>query len=492
MMKVFKFKWLLFLLLTACSCTQAGDLTEMEDEDAGENPEEEQVVKRPNILLVVADDLGYEVGCYGDQQARTPNIDAFAQEATLFENAFISQASCSPSRSSILTGLFPHQNGQVGLSHLGFQMNEKYLSIPTYLKGEGYATGILGKLHIEPVDAFDFDFMCGGFDTPYKGEESNFTKTPRKLITQSGKEKFEVEKFSRMVVDMVDSAASFIGSAEEKPFFLMMNILDPHRPFFNQVDGFPAQMISHGEVELYPWMKGVTNIEGRKKEIAAFLNGTQRTDEMLGRMVQKLKDDGQYDNTLIIFIGDHGAPFDRAKGSNYEAGVRVPMIVKFPDQKAPSRYVGYTSSTDIFPTILELMNKGPKMDLPGSSFVTDRADQQMAFTEWEAHLGKEIDPRRAISTPKYKLIHHLFADFLRKQKGHPDYNYYKSMTQFELYDLENDPYEKNNLYIKPQYLPVVDSLNVYIEEWRQRTNDPYLKQERQQEFMDKITGEGGA
>ncbi len=113
----------------------------------------------PNILLVTADDLGLQLGCYGDTIAHTPNLDRFAGEGVRFTRAFVTQASCSPSRSSMLTGLYPHQNGQIGLSHRGYSIHDSTIpTLPGELKKAGYTTGIIGKLHVNPESCFPFDF----------------------------------------------------------------------------------------------------------------------------------------------------------------------------------------------------------------------------------------------------------------------------------------------------------------------------------------------
>ena len=113
---------------------------------------------RPNVLLIVSEDNGPELGCYGDPYARTPNLDRLASEGIRFERAYVPQAGCSQSRASFLTGLFPHQHGQIGLATWGFRLYRKDTpNLPRSLKQAGYRTGIIGKLHINPASAFPFD-----------------------------------------------------------------------------------------------------------------------------------------------------------------------------------------------------------------------------------------------------------------------------------------------------------------------------------------------
>lgn len=105
---------------------------------------------RPNLILVTADDMGLQLGCYGDRVATTPHMDRHAREGVRFSRGYVTQASCRSSRSSMLTGLYPHQNGQIGLAHLGYSMRPDVLTLPSLLRQSGYRTGIIGKLHVGP------------------------------------------------------------------------------------------------------------------------------------------------------------------------------------------------------------------------------------------------------------------------------------------------------------------------------------------------------
>ncbi|HJN17287.1 MAG TPA: sulfatase-like hydrolase/transferase, partial [Armatimonadota bacterium] len=152
--------------------------------------------QRLNILLITTDDMGPELGCYGDPFARTPNLDRLAADGTLFEQAYVTQASCSPSRSSMFTGLYPHQNGQVGLSHRHYSMRPGLPTLPKLLKGAGYRTGIIGKLHVAPAADLPFDMR-----SPLKVQQTR-----------------EVDR-------VADAASAFITDSPD-PFFLMVNYMD--------------------------------------------------------------------------------------------------------------------------------------------------------------------------------------------------------------------------------------------------------------------------
>ena len=165
----------------------------------------------PNILLIVSEDNGPELGTYGDPYARTPNLDRLAADGVRFDRAFVAQAGCSPSRASFLTGLYPHQNGQLGLATWGFRMyREDTPNMARSLKEAGYRTGLIGKLHVNPESAFPFDFKA----IP----TANFQR--------------------KNLADYARHAESFFG-ASDQPFFLSVNYPDAHRPWLRQAEGLP-------------------------------------------------------------------------------------------------------------------------------------------------------------------------------------------------------------------------------------------------------------
>jgi N-sulfoglucosamine sulfohydrolase len=167
--------------------------------------------ERPNILLIVSEDNGPELGCYGDPYVKTPVLDDLATRGVRFAQAYVPQAGCSQSRAAFLTGLYPHQNGQIGLATWKFRMvREDTPNIVRSLKQSGYRTGIIGKLHINPASAFPFDMK--------KIPSANFNRK-------------ELSLYAKHAEDFFD--------AGDKPFFLSVNYPDAHRPFLNQVQGRP-------------------------------------------------------------------------------------------------------------------------------------------------------------------------------------------------------------------------------------------------------------
>ncbi len=179
----------------------------------------------PNILLIVSEDNGQNLGCYGDPNAVTPNLDALAAQGVRFTNAYTTQSVCSPGRASILTGLYPHQNGQFGLATHKYAMYEAFPNIPSLLNPAGYRTGIIGKLHVNPEWAFPFDFWWN--DRDY------------------------ISFQHRDMVKATEMAASFI-SGDDSPFFLMVNYPDAHLPFLRQECGLPEKPFTADDVTPLP------------------------------------------------------------------------------------------------------------------------------------------------------------------------------------------------------------------------------------------------
>ncbi len=138
-------------------------------------------VPRPDIILITADDLGLQLGCYGDPPKATPALDRLAASGTRFVNAYVTASSCSPSRSSIFTGLYPHQNGQVGLAHRGFSMHPHIHTLPSLLRQAGYATAVLGKVHVEPRTRFAWDLQEGGMETGRRNGWEDGTRDVRRV-----------------------------------------------------------------------------------------------------------------------------------------------------------------------------------------------------------------------------------------------------------------------------------------------------------------------
>lgn len=438
---------------------------------------------RPNILLIVSEDNGPELGCYGDPYARTPNLDCLAGEGVRFDRAFVAQAGCSQSRASVLTGLYPHQHGQIGLATWGFRMyREDTPNLPRSLKAAGYRTGIIGKLHINPESAFPFDI--------HEIPTANFGR--------------------KNLGDYAKHAAAFIQAGDE-PFFLSVNYPEAHGPWLRQVDGLPQSPQTAGAVKAMPYF-GIDPPEMREM-VADYYNCLSRLDSLVGDLLAALQGSGKAENTLVIYFGDHGADMLRGKRTCYEGGVRIPLLLRWPGHARPQVCEELVSTVDLMPTVLAACGVAPASDLPGRPLQPLLAGEPVAwrthlFTEYHTHAAAaNYHPQRAVRTDRYKLIENLLpdtvnpdcADTFRKLEADaagrgqvgfkgglpraiagavPEvraaYALMEKPPRYELYDLQADPYEFRNLADSADHAAAFAELKQALADWREKTKDPLL------------------
>ncbi len=428
---------------------------------------------RPNILLIVSEDNGPEIGAYGTPYVSTPHLDALAAGGVRFKNAYVPQAGCSQSRAALLTGLYPHQNGQIGLATWKFGLYRSDTpNIVSSLKQAGYRTGIIGKLHVNPPDAFPFDFA----------------KIPSANFQREGMERYAA------------LAAEFMGQAEQ-PFFLSVNYPDAHRPFIPQVDGIPEWPLQGANVEPLEYM--ALDSQVLRKDTADYYNSVSRLDRFVGDLLQALTASGKSDDTLVVYLGDHGADLLRGKRTSYEGGVRIPLIARWPGlQQAGQVREELVSTLDLMPTFLEVAAARGVTGLAGRSLTPLLAGQTTAwreylFTEFHLHSNHNYFPQRTVRDGRHKLIRNLMpntvnpghaftidkfvgeAELLQALGRAPErvrmaYEAMASPPEYELYDLAVDPYEFTNIATGPAYEGTFRRLKAKLQQWRVRTEDPFL------------------
>ena len=443
-----------------------------------------QGAKVPNILLIVSEDNGPELGCYGDRYARTPNLDRLASQGLQFNRAYVPQAGCSQSRASFLTGLYPHQHGQIGLATWNFRLYRKdTANLPRQLKAAGYRTGLIGKLHINPAEAFPFDI--------HEIPSANFQR--------------------EHLADYARHAEAFMR-ADESPFFLSVNYPDPHDPWLRQVDGLPRNPQTGSEVRAMPYM-GIDPPDAREM-IADYYNCLSRMDTLVGDLLKALDDCGKARDTLVVYFGDHGADMWRGKRTCYEGGLRIPLLVRWPGQIVPQMREELVSTIDLLPTLLAAARAHPVEDVPGRAWQPLFKPGHVSwrshlFAEYHMHAANNFFPQRVVVDQRFKLIENLlpgevhpdFALTLRKMAGEVrlaspqaslDYlkvideappnirEAYQRMRQpprYELYDLFADPYEFTNLAEDTHHREIFLTLKQTLHSWRVQSDDPLLKSE---------------
>jgi N-sulfoglucosamine sulfohydrolase len=437
---------------------------------------------RRNVVLLIADDLGMQVGCYGDAKIRTPNIDGLAARGTRFTEGFATVSSCSPSRAVILTGLFTHTNGQYGLAHAAHHAVtfENVKSLPARLKQAGYRTGVIGKLHVLPPSVYPWD------------------------------EKVEGKEIggNRDVDAMAERVGQFAARDADKPFFLLVGFSDPHRAaggFANKGKlDVASERYKPENVIVPPFLPDKPDV---REDLAQYYQSITRMDRGVGLVLETLKKAGVADDTLVIFLSDNGMPFPGAKTNLYDPGVHLPLIIASPKQsKRGVVNDSFASWVDVTPTILDWAGVKGGPNLPGRSLLGE-LEREHAPDGPDAVFGSHVQhevtmyyPMRSIRTRKYKYILNI-ASPLEVPTAEDLFNSVtwqgiltrhdttvgqRSMDALihrakeELYDLESDPGESKNLAADPASARVLGEMRRRMKQWQEKTRDPWaLKYEHE-------------
>ena len=442
---------------------------------------------KPNVLLIVSEDNGPELGCYGDPYAQTPVLDRLAADGVRFDRAFVPYSVCSPSRACFLTGFYPHQNGQIGLATHKFATFPGVPNVFTLLNEAGYRTGLIGKLHVNHEKAFPVDYRA------IKG--ANFGK--------------------RNMKDYAEAAERFFAGSED-PFFLSINYPDAHFPLHRQQFGLPETPIEADQVKPLPWVGA--DSPRLRKFTADYYNCMRRLDDGIGMLLERLENAGKLDNTLIIYIGDHGAQFSRGKCTVYEAGLRIPFIVRWPGKiKGGQVRRELVSSLDILPTILNAAELEVSNQLSGLALQPLLAGETVPWREHLFGFTTGAAPAifhlaHSVRDDRFKLVSNptvpqdgpnLFAKaYLERFNTHfaagtsaeeidaaPEhvqtaYRTFLHPPRYELYDLESDPNEFHNLAEEAVHTETKEELIRVLTDWQLETLDPFSDPERLQVFAD--------
>ncbi|KZF23904.1 alkaline phosphatase-like protein [Xylona heveae TC161] len=435
-----------------------------------------------NVLLVVADDLGKSLGCYGETAIRTPHIDALAKDGTVFDNAFASTASCSGSRSVIYTGLHTHENGQYGLNHYThhFMTFDHIPTAPKLLRDHGYLTGIVGKIHVGPLSVYPWEVV---------------RESPTRDVT--------------WVAEQVDS---FLQQAkqEQNPFFLAVGYMDPHRDSTRGGFGNGDDQVAAEDPEYQPENVKVpeflSDIPEVRQELAEYYRSIGRVDRGLGLLIDSLEKHEFDDNTLVIFMSDNGPPFLNSKTTLYDAGIRLPLIIRQPNGPKNVFNPNLISFVDILPTILDWTGYLENTNVPsrrkGRSLLPILSATSVADKSWTkvfgSHTFHEITnyyPTRFLRTSRYKyhrnvawkldfpfstdLYASLSWEGIRNHGeqvkiGSRPLKSYIQRPPEELYDMQEDPREVTNLASDPEYKDLLRDLRRQLEQWQRDTQDPWL------------------
>lgn len=436
--------------------------------------------EKPNILLITLDDMNWDSpGVYGGTiPDLTPHIDQLAKEGVLFENAYVQAPNCSPSRVVIQTGLYPHQTGMRGF----YYVKDNFNTLPEVLRENGYFTGVLNK-------------------TADTSIHPDFKKYWDEKASIEGAKKRSAKMYS-------DLLSRFLQKVDksEKSFYCVVNVADPHKPFFNdpgsKKSGFddfkPSKIYSENEVRIPDYLPKNPKI---KQEVLNYYNSVKRGDDCIGEILKALQASKYANNTIVILLSDHGAPFPFAKSSVYQNGVKTPLIVSYPSKFEPTREKkSIVSAVDIAPTILEMTGNSIPKELVGTSFYSVLTKEKESigtyvFAQFDENANGIPRPSRTVITKKYGYVFNPWATGSFKFKSASSHHAsYKAMGQIsktnedvkkrfqhwnyrtveELYDYEKDPHAMNNLIDNPTYQDVIKELRTQLKQHMKTTGDYVL------------------
>ncbi|MDH5396622.1 MAG: sulfatase-like hydrolase/transferase [Cyclobacteriaceae bacterium] len=423
------------------------------------NNKERETPTKPNIILIMADDLGYnDLGCYGNDRIKTPNIDALARTGIRFTDYHSNGAVCSPTRAALMTGNYQQRAGIEGVvtakNHRHTGLAHSTTTLAEYLSGQGYKTAITGKWHLGYDTAFSptnhgFDyfkgFVSGNVDYhSHIDQEGHYDWWLNKdTVVEEG---YSTDLITKAGID-------FISDNKDNPFFLYMAHEAPHFPYQGRND--PADRTIIGEFD---------NLGSREDREGAYKEMIEAMDEGIGVLVKYLEDQQLLENTLIIFCSDNGAakvgsnlPLSGLKGSVWEGGHRVPAIASWKGQIQPGVSDETVLSMDIFPTMAQLVNE-------------------------QALSGHQLDGRSFLSlirpgNHQQPLPERPF--FWRFKKGRAvrlgQWKYLRIDTTRYLFDLSADISEEKNL-LDDQGL-MTDSLSNLLESWEKEMDRHEMRTE---------------
>ncbi len=445
---------------------------------------------KPNIIFIIADDMNWDdCDTYGNPNIRTPNIDRLAGNGIHFTNAFLTTSSCSPSRASLITGMYPHQTDA---EQLHWPIPADKITFVEKLGDAGYWTAQAGKWHLGNAMMDRFDFLAS---------EEAFAVTAGEGIRPD------------LPPDDGSGCHLWIPTLNhrpgDKPFFLWLAAIDPHRPYQENIIATPH---SPDDVIIPPYIPDTPEV---RKDFALYYDEISRMDDYIGQIMDELERQGIIENTVILFVSDNGRPFPRDKTTMYDGGIKTPFIFHWPEVVEPGTVSSsLVSAVDVAPTFLSIAGiESDGIFFAGEDFSRILTDPEKEIREYifaQAHWHDHERMYRAVRDKRYKYIRNFYPDLpntppadaltsmtfksMLELKERGELNEYQ-MNVFvsptpgeELYDLENDPFELYNLVEDPDYANILERMRGALGEFMESTNDRIPETRTPDEF-DRITGE---
>lgn len=430
---------------------------------------------RPNILWISAEDISPDLGCYGDDYARTPTLDKFATQSVRYTNAFSSAPVCAPSRSAIITGMYPTTIGS---------MHMRSKAVPP--------AGV--KAFTESLRA-DGYYCSNNSKTDYNFEAPPTNRPPDSVWDET-------------------SAKAHWRNRQDKsqPFFAVFNLVITHESQIrvsqeqfakNTAQLTPEQRHDPAKAKLPPYYPDTPVV---RRDWANYYDNITAMDYQVTELLKQLEEDGLADNTIVFFWGDHGRGLPRAKRWVYDSGIRVPLMVRWPGKIKPGTVDDrMVSLIDLGPTVLSLAGIKIPQHMHGQAFLGEaqQPPRQYVFAHRD-RMDESYDMMRSVSDKRFHYIRNFFPgrpyaqhiDYMdemptmkemrRLYKDHMnalDPNYGKAMTPAqllffrpekpaeELFDVSADPHEINNLAGLPQHQEVLNRMRAVLEDWQKKTKD---------------------
>ncbi len=444
---------------------------------------------RLNVLLITVDDMNFDSpGCFGNKlPGVTPNIDKLASQGVRFDQAYVTIAICQPCRASIMTGRYPHTSGALGFD----KIKPDVPTLPETLKAAGYYSACIGKaVHTIPsrhTTAFDETYDMA--DLVYGRSPQRYRETTTNAIAQA--------------------------KAQNKPFFLNVNMHDPHRPFANAPqenrdrnpkawEGVPLveNPYKPEEVAVPGFLPDLPEI---RQEMAEYYTSVRHCDQIVGEVLKVLDESGQADNTLVLFLSDNGMPVPFAKTNCYMHSNRTPLIIRWPNVAKAGSGVSekMVSSIDLAPTILDILGMENLEGADGQSvrglfdpaLSAEGVGRDRVYVYLNAPFSRKPFPIRGVIFPDYGYIWNGWADgetkfnnesmsgrtFAAMQKAAADnpaiaerVKHYLYRSVEEYYEYDTDPNAMNNLVDSPIRIEFMQYVREGLRQQMEDTQDPQL------------------
>ncbi|MFP4510921.1 MAG: sulfatase [Spirochaetaceae bacterium] len=485
--------------------------------------------RHPNLLFIYTDEQRFDtLAAYGNSTIRMPAVNALAEDSHVFLKTYVTQPVCTPSRSSLMTGLWPHQNGLVG-NNIALKPDTR--CFPELLEAGGstdYVSGHFGKWHLgdEIYQQHGFQEWGATEDTyfAFYGPERNQDKdrsaydrwlrahgaTPVNWVSGvpgvgercEFRDRFTREHISALPEHLgrpaflAESAREFITKHRHEPFALFVNFLEPHMPFHGPRDNeySPASVGLPPDFALDE-LESLSNRDRRNavnyKEYgfeghdlrneadwrslnARYWGLCSQVDAAVGRILKALSDEGLYDDTIVVFTSDHGDMMGGhallGKGTQYDGSTRVPLLIKQPDQRGQILHADPVSHIDLVPTLLDMMGADPNQGLPGSTWRPDLAAGKSpsgdVFVEWNPKRFFDVcrNPEASEADCTLEYIRTIVTADLMKLN-------WSSSGEHQLFDLAQDPAERRNCIADREQAGRIRELVSRIQAWQENVAD---------------------